>query len=55
MAEHEDRFTCGRCGNMFYKLNADGSRMPIPKNKKPAAAAVAAAAPTKAAAKKKKK
>jgi small subunit ribosomal protein S27Ae len=31
MADHPDRHTCGRCGNMFYKLTKDGKRMPIPK------------------------
>mmetsp|Transcript_31908 Transcript_31908/g.31177 ORF Transcript_31908/g.31177 Transcript_31908/m.31177 type:complete len:93 (+) Transcript_31908:235-513(+) len=31
MADHPDRHTCGRCGNMFYKLQKDGTRMPIPK------------------------
>jgi small subunit ribosomal protein S27Ae len=54
MADHPDRFTCGKCGHMLYRLTAKGERLPIPENKKPAAAAVAAA-PGKAAAKKKKK
>ena len=56
MAEHPDRFTCGKCGNMLYRLTADGKRFPIPENKKPAVAVVAAA-PSKAGAKggKKKK
>ena len=54
MADHPDRHTCGKCGYMHYRLTADGKRMPIPKQNKPAAAA-AAAAPTKAAAAKKKK
>lgn len=39
MADHPDRHTCGKCGNMFYKLTKDGKRMPIPKQNKPAAAA----------------
>lgn len=59
MADHPDRHTCGRCGNMFYKLTKDGKRMPIPKQNKPGAAAAAAptgkAAPAKGAAKGKKK
>lgn len=55
MADHPDRHTCGRCGNMFYKLTKDGKRMPIPKQNKPQAAAKAEAAPAKAAAKGKKK
>ena len=58
MADHPDRHTCGRCGNMFYKLTKDGKRMPIPKQNKPGAAAgasTAAAAPAKGAAKGKKK
>jgi hypothetical protein len=50
MADHPDRHTCGRCGNMFYKLTKDGKRMPIPKQNKPQAAAKAADAPGKAAA-----
>ena len=54
MADHPDRHTCGRCGNMFYKLSKDGKRMPIPKQNKPVVAAAAEKAPAKAAAKKKK-
>ena len=52
MADHPDRFTCGKCGNMLYRLTAKGERLPIPKQNKPAVAVVAA--PTKAAAAKKK-
>ena len=59
MADHPDRHTCGRCGNMFYKLTKEGKRMPIPKQNKPGSAAAgggaAAAAPAKGAAKGKKK
>merc|ERR1712216_20779 len=33
MADHPDRYTCGRTGTMFYKLTADGKRLPIPKQK----------------------
>jgi hypothetical protein len=59
MADHPDRHTCGRCGNMFYKLTKDGKRMPIPKQNKPGAAAGAGdaggAAAKKAAPAKKKK
>ena len=54
MADHPDRHTCGRCGNMFYKLTKDGKRMPIPKQNKPGAAAVGPADTKKAPAKKKK-
>jgi len=54
MADHPDRFTCGKCGHMLYRLTAKGERLPIPENKKPAAVAVAAA-PKKADAGKKKK
>ena len=54
MADHPDRHTCGKCGNMFYKLTKDGKRLPIPKQNKPAAAAKAEAAPSKGGAKKKK-
>lgn len=56
MADHPDRHTCGKCGNMFYKLTKDGKRMPIPKQNKPQVAAKADAAPAaKGAAKGKKK
>ena len=55
MADHPDRHTCGRCGNMFYKLTKDGKRMPIPKQNKPAVAQAAAAAPAKKAPAKGKK
>jgi len=54
MADHPDRYTCGRCGSMFYRLTGDGKRMPIPKQNKPKAAE-ASGAPVKAAPKKKKK
>lgn len=54
MADHPDRFTCGKCGFMYYRLTADGKRLPIPENKKPQVA-VKAEAPAKAAAGKKKK
>ena len=36
MAEHPDRFVCGKCGRTFFRLTADGKRLPIPKNNKPA-------------------
>ena len=55
MADHPDRHTCGRCGNMLYKLTKDGKRMPIPKINKPQAAAAKEAAPAKGGAKGKKK
>lgn len=35
MADHPDRFTCGKCGHMLYRLTAKGERLPIPENKKP--------------------
>jgi len=54
MAEHPDRYTCGRTGSMFYKLTETGQRLPIPEQKSKAKAA-AAAKPTKAAPKKGKK
>lgn len=38
MGDHPDRHTCGKCGNMFYKLTKDGKRLPIPKQNKPAVA-----------------
>ena len=52
MAEHPDRYVCGKCGRTFFRLTADGKRLPIPKNNKPVAAA--AAVVVKAAAGKKK-
>jgi hypothetical protein len=56
MADHPDRHTCGKCGNMFYKLTKDGKRLPIPKQNKPGAAAGKSDAPAaKAPAKGKKK
>jgi hypothetical protein len=55
MAEHPDRHTCGRCGNMFYKLTKDGKRLPIPPNKKAGASSGDAPAAAKKAPAKKKK
>ena len=54
MADHPDRHTCGKCGNMFYKLTKDGKRMPIPKQNKQAVAAKEEVVKGKAGAKKKK-
>ena len=53
MADHANRYVCGQTGHTFWKLTADGQRLPHPKQNKPATA-VAAAAPTKAAPAKKK-
>ena len=53
MADHPDRFTCGRTGTMFYKLTAEGKRLPVPKQNH-AAVAEKAAVVKKGAAKKKK-
>lgn len=55
MAEHPDRYVCGKCGRTFFRLTADGKRLPIPKNNKPASAAAAAPVKAAAAAAKKKK
>ena len=52
MADHPDRFTCGKTGVMFYKLTSEGKRLPIPKQK---AVVKVVAAVVKAVAKKKKK
>lgn len=38
MAEHPDRYTCGKTGTQFFKLTADGKRLPIPKQNKPVVA-----------------
>lgn len=58
MAEHPDRYVCGKCGRTFFRLTADGKRLPIPKNNKPAKPTViplaVKAAPGKAKAKAKK-
>ena len=35
MADHPDRYTCGKTGTMFYKLTAEGARLPTPKIKNP--------------------
>ena len=34
MAEHQDRYVCGQTGTTYFKLTADGKRMPIPKQVK---------------------
>ena len=34
MADHPDRYTCGRTGTMYYKLTAEGKRLPVPKQNK---------------------
>ena len=55
MAEHPDRYVCGRCGKTFFRLTADGKRLPIPKQNKVAVAEkVVVAAKGKAPAKKKR-
>ncbi len=54
MAEHQDRYVCGRCGKTFFRLTTDGKRMPIPKQNKKVVEVVAVAAKGKAPAKKKK-
>ena len=51
MADHPDRFCCGRTGTMFYKLTAEGKRLPPPVQKERAKAEVV----VKVAAKKPKK
>merc|ERR1711934_1201181 len=52
-ADHPDRFTCGKTGTMFYKLTADGKRLPTPKQVHKAKAVMAAKGPAKKAKKKK--
>ena len=32
MAEHEDRYTCGKTGETIFKLNEDEERLPVPEN-----------------------
>ena len=55
MADHPDRYTCGKTGTMFYKLTPDGKRLPIPKQNKPTVAKAEAPAKKAAPAKGKKK
>jgi ubiquitin-small subunit ribosomal protein S27Ae len=55
MAEHPDRYVCGKCGRTFFRLTADGKRLPIPKNNKPAKPTVVSLAAKAAPAKAKKK
>jgi small subunit ribosomal protein S27Ae len=31
MAEHPDRYVCGKCGRTFFRLTADGKRLPSPR------------------------
>ena len=54
MADHADRYTCGRTGTMYYKLTPEGNRLPIPKQNKVVAGKEEKKAAPKAAAKKKK-
>ena len=55
MADHPDRYTCGRTGTMYYKLTADGKRLPVPKQNKVVAAKEEKKADAKKPAKKGKK
>ena len=54
MADHPDRFTCGKTGEMYWKLTGDGKRLPVPKQNKQNTA-VKEKVVVKAAAKKKGK
>jgi small subunit ribosomal protein S27Ae len=40
MAEHKDRFVCGKCGKTFFRLTPEGKRMEHPKQNKQAAVVV---------------
>ena len=53
MADHPDRYTCGKTGKMYWKLAADGSRLAHPPQKPKAKVVIEKAA--KAAPKKAKK
>merc|ERR1719473_2354538 len=44
MADHQDRYVCGKTGHTIWRTTTDGKRMPIPKQNKPAVAVVAAVA-----------
>ena len=55
MADHPNRHVCGKTGHTFWKLTADGKRLPHPKQNKPQAAAAAGPAAKAAPAKKKGK
>ena len=37
MADHQDRYTCGMTGMMYYKVDKSGKRLPPPKQNKPVA------------------
>ena len=37
MADHQDRYTCGLTGLMYYKMDKSGNRLPPPKQNKPTA------------------
>jgi small subunit ribosomal protein S27Ae len=50
MADHQDRYVCGKTGHTIWRTTADGKRMPIPKQNKTAVVAA-----VKEVAKKKKK
>ena len=52
MADHPDRFTCGKTGTMFYKLTADGKRLPSPEQRQPKKVEVVKVAAAKKKAKK---
>ena len=42
MADHQDRYTCGLSGTMYYKVDKSGNRLPPPKQNKPQAKKVEA-------------
>jgi small subunit ribosomal protein S27Ae len=40
MADHQDRYTCGKTGKMYWKLTSSGERLPHPQQKHKAKTAV---------------
>ena len=40
MADHQDRYVCGKTGHTIWRTGADGKRMPHPKQNKPVVAEV---------------
>merc|ERR1712006_44574 len=43
MADHQDRYVCGKTGHTIWRTGKDGQRMPIPKQKARVVQAVVAA------------
>ena len=55
MADHQDRYVCGKTGHTIWRTTTEGKRMPTPKQNKAAVAAVVVADKKKGKGKGKKK